>query len=223
MTLTLSVPEFLSQQQDVSTQTYEISLHDPTGQSQGYRRSQDLRPGLNLLIDNYTLQENLVVDTQIPNLPNESYGSEFSFMICGNNTNEQVQGGQNFFELGWSAGGFVEWQAGQQILKLDIHIDPPLYESIVADLAERSAVMNRAIAQQKNYFQIHTNTPTMQVALHQILNCPYQELTRAIYLESKVLELVALRLEQAIIENSNAESKRLKPDDIERIHFCNSV
>ncbi|OKH29098.1 hypothetical protein [Chroogloeocystis siderophila] len=55
----------------------------------------NLRPGLNLLIDNYTLQDELVVDTRIPHA-DESYTSEFSFMICGNNTNEQVDSGQNF-------------------------------------------------------------------------------------------------------------------------------
>jgi AraC-like DNA-binding protein len=222
MTLFLSVPEFLSQQDEL-LQTYEIPLYDPTGQSQGYRRSQDLRPGLNLLIDRYTLQENLIVDTRIPNLPDESHSSEFSFMMCGNNTNEQVDAGQNFLEIGWSSGGFVEWQAGQQILKLDIHIKQPLDESIIADLAERSASISRAFAQQQNYFQIHTITPTMQVVLHQIFNCPYQGLTRAIYLESKVLELVALRLEQAITAHSKPDSKRLKQDDIERIHHAKDI
>ncbi|PIG93369.1 AraC family transcriptional regulator [Gloeocapsopsis sp. IPPAS B-1203] len=223
MTLILSVPEFLNQQQDNSSQNYEILVHDPAGQSQGYRRSQDLRPGLNLLIDNYTLQENLIVDTRVPNLPNESHCSEFSFMICGNNTNEQVYSGQNFLEVGWSAGGFVEWQAGQQILKLDVHINQPLYDSIVVDLAERSVSISRAIAQQQSYFQVNTTTPTMQVVLHQIFNCPYQGLTRAIYLESKVLELVALRLEQAIADNTKSDCKRLNPDDIERIYHAKDI
>lgn len=223
MTLILSVPEFLSQQQDKSTQTYEIPLYDPTGQSQGYRKSQDLRSGLNLLIDNYTLQDDLIVDTRVPNLPDESHGAEFSFTICGDNTNEQVHDGQNFLHIGWGTGGFVEWQAGQQILKLDIHIDQPLYDSIIVDLAEHSATMSQAIAEQQDYLQINTTTPTMQVALHQIFNCPYQELTKAIYLESKVLELVALRLEQAISNNSKSDFKCLKQDDIERIHHAKDI
>jgi len=34
----------------------------------------------------------------------------------------------------------------------------------------------------------------MQTALHQILHCPYQGLTKRIYLESKVWELMALVL-----------------------------
>ncbi|WP_439566637.1 helix-turn-helix transcriptional regulator, partial [Gloeocapsopsis crepidinum] len=124
---------------------------------------------------------------------------------------------------GWSAGGFVEWQAGQQILKLDIHIGQPLYESIVAALAERSVSISRAISQQQHYFQVNTTTPTMQLVLHQIFNCPYQELTRGIYLESKVLELVALRLEQAMTKHSKSDCKRLKPDDIERIHHAKDI
>lgn len=222
MTLILSVPDFLSQQDELP-QTYEIPLYDPTGQSQGYRRSQDLRPGLNLLIDNYTLQENLVVDTRLRNYTDETSGSEFSFMICGNNPGEQIHDGQNFLEVGWTRGGFVEWQAQQQILKLDIHVKPPLYESIIIDLAEHSAAIRQAIAQQRHYLQINPTTPTMQVALYQIFNCPYQGLTRAIYLESKVLELVALRLEQAIIGHSKSDSKRLKPDDIERIHQAKDI
>ncbi|WP_178378004.1 hypothetical protein [Chroogloeocystis siderophila] len=54
--------------------------------------------------------------------------------------------------MGWSSGGFVKWQAEQHMLKLDIHIEQPLYKSIIADLAEHSATMSRAIAQQQNYF-----------------------------------------------------------------------
>jgi AraC family transcriptional activator of pyochelin receptor len=50
--------------------------------------------------------------------------------------------------------------------------------------------------------------------LHQIFNFPYQGLTRAIYLESKVLELVALKLKQAIADNSKSDSKCLKQEDI---------
>lgn len=38
----------------------------------------------------------------------------------------------------------------------------------------------------------------MQVALYQMLNCPYQGGMRNLYLESKALELIALRLETAI-------------------------
>lgn len=44
----------------------------------------------------------------------------------------------------------------------------------------------------------------------QIFNCPYQGLTRQIYLESKVLELVALRLEQAIADNSKSDSNLMR-------------
>jgi len=38
-------------------------------------------------------------------------------------------------------------------------------------------------------------TPAMQTALRQILQCPYQGLTRSLYLEAKSIELIALYLD----------------------------
>lgn len=64
----------------------------------------------------------------------------------------------------------------------------------------------------------------MHLALQQILNCPYKGLTKQIYLESKVLELIALRLEQAIEDNqTQKQSVRLRSDDIERIHHAKDI
>jgi AraC-like DNA-binding protein len=39
-------------------------------------------------------------------------------------------------------------------------------------------------------------TPSMQTALHQILNCPYRGLTRQLFLEGKATELIAYKLAQ---------------------------
>ena len=69
MTLSLSVPEFLSQHPNLARQRkeirqpWEIPLVDISGHSYGYRQEVNLRPGLNVLIDDYTLQEDLVVET----------------------------------------------------------------------------------------------------------------------------------------------------------------
>ena len=64
-------------------------------------------------------------------------------------------------------------------------------------------------------------TAQMQVALQQILQCPYEKITKRIFLESKVLELMALLIEQTqqpkltktCIHNFNSE-------DLERLHYA---
>ena len=65
---------------------------------------------------------------------------------------------------------------------------------------------------------------TMHLALKQLLDCPYQAFTKQLYLESKCLELIALRLEQlAEVENSSVPSHHLQADDIERIHDAKAI
>jgi len=64
----------------------------------------------------------------------------------------------------------------------------------------------------------------MQLVIRQILNCPYQGLMKRIYLESKVMELITLRLEQ-FLQDSRTISPfgSLQTDDIDRIYEAKTL
>jgi AraC-like DNA-binding protein len=64
----------------------------------------------------------------------------------------------------------------------------------------------------------------MQVAIQQILQCPYEGITKRLYLESKVMELLALMVEQEI-EIQRGERCRLvlRLDDVDRIHQAQTI
>ncbi|MBE9058231.1 helix-turn-helix domain-containing protein [Sphaerospermopsis sp. LEGE 08334] len=67
-------------------------------------------------------------------------------------------------------------------------------------------------------------TPTMQTVLSQLLNAPYQGMVQRIYLESKVLELLALQLAQILETEKNSKKViNLKAADIERIHHAREI
>ena len=66
----------------------------------------------------------------------------------------------------------------------------------------------------------------MQLALKQLLNCPYQGLTKQTYLESKCYELVALKLGQLIEPDREALAKTttlLEPEDVARIQQARDI
>jgi AraC-like DNA-binding protein len=64
----------------------------------------------------------------------------------------------------------------------------------------------------------------MEVALQQILNCPYQGMMKRMYLESKVLELMVLLVEEDVAaRQGEKDTFSLKPDDVERIHYAKEV
>jgi AraC-like DNA-binding protein len=72
----------------------------------------------------------------------------------------------------------------------------------------------------KRFYQPLGNVTTqMQQILLGIVNCPFQGLTKRMYLEGKTLELLSLQFSQWLEgEKLSVSSPTLKKDDIERLH-----
>jgi AraC-like DNA-binding protein len=205
---------------------YELQLRDPKGISHGYRRWFHLRPGISLLVEDYKLRENLVVETSANQLTTYL---ELGFSLLGHSSGIDIKSGQNFISLELDTGesNWQEWQAQERILKLDIHIEYSLLESLIFPYLNKLSVNFREIIEKKNneinYCQVGSTTPEMQTILWQILNCPYQALTRQLYLEAKVLELMALRLENLQEFPPLDSTITLKPEQINSIHQARNI
>lgn len=68
-------------------------------------------------------------------------------------------------------------------------------------------------------------TPAMRMAFHQMFNCPYVGTIRDLFLEGKVMELVAHKLEQLRSGHASGarKSSSLRSPDIERIRYAAAV
>jgi AraC family transcriptional regulator, transcriptional activator of the genes for pyochelin and ferripyochelin receptors len=231
MTLIISEADFYQQILQVEAdnnspyQTVEIPLNDPKQLSQGYRCWMDICPGLNLLIDDYTLQEDLIVEVASGEAGSQL---ELSFSLFGDNYDEKTPCGENFFVAHWHSGeaGFFKWLGGSRILKFDIHLDVCFFKTLIADEIEQLPQLIQQVMEiqdEVEYRHLAKTTPTMHNLINQILNCPYQGITRRLYLESKALELIALRLEQIKSDTAKNLPSNLQPDDIERIYYARDI
>lgn len=205
-----------------------VSLQDPQHLSKGYRHWLCLRPGLRLLIQDYQLHDQLVVETVDSN-PKAEF--EFGFNLLGDRQDHYLGPGCNFLALNVETEDDTtfqaQWPANQRVLKVDIHGEPTTLETLIGGRLETlpSAVpaFMKGI-QATDYYQAGAITPAMRLSLQQILNCPYQGLTQQLYLESKCLELIALRLEQVRAEQPKPSRARvLRGDDLERIHQARDI
>ncbi len=196
----------------------------PKGISHGCRSWFNLRPGISLLVEDYKLQENLVIETS-PTQPCTFL--ELGFGIFGNSYDTNLNSGQNFISLDSDTdeSNIKEWLAQERILKIDIHIEYSFFESLVLSYLDtlpdnfQNVIKNVDI----NYFQLGRTTPQMQTVLRQILNCPYQGLTKQLYLEGKVLELMALRLEDLQDNKPLNSTTNLKPEQIDSIYQAKDI
>jgi len=207
-----------SGQQLEPSETTEVCIQEV---GTGYRRWIQLRDTL-LLIQDYQFHQDWLV--QYESGENEL---EFGFQILGGSYAHRCAG-QNFIKDGPADRTMVQEFAQERVLQVDIHLEvsdflnsfasmyagqipPAIYQ-----LVERSRL--------HPYQQVGQTTVAMQLALKQILDCPYQGVTRQIYLQSKCLELIALKLEQlAEDEKSSQQLNDLKQDDIDRIYAAKDI
>ncbi|MES1022647.1 AraC family transcriptional regulator [Gloeocapsa sp. BRSZ] len=74
------------------------------------------------------------------------------------------------------------------------------------------------------YQSLGKMTPAMQVALQQLLHCPFQGIMRRTYLEAKTLELITLQLAQLFNDGTPSyQQVNLKSSDIERIYQARDI
>ncbi|MGD1850107.1 MAG: helix-turn-helix transcriptional regulator [Cyanophyceae cyanobacterium] len=195
-------------------------------------RTVDLRGGLNLSIVEWDLQQNfsLTIDEQMQPMFGFSFcvGGDFLTKISGSDSDLKIN--PHEAHMGLFQGEVKTTNqalAGEQVTLVQLGIDPSLLESL-AGISPDHALhpLNGVFSSTQEGFQwqAQTITPPMAIALHQILQCPYQGLTRRVYLESKTLELIALQLHQLNEDQSSLQpSPNLKPEDIARIYLARDI
>jgi AraC-like DNA-binding protein len=126
---------------------------------------------------------------------------------------------------GWRA--VAEYPARTPVCTVDIYIEPLLLNTFIERQHDQIPTGMRDIlngANEKHYYHASITTPPANMAIHQMLNCPYQCPLKRLYLESKALELISHNLAQFVSPLSTLKNpSALRPDDIERIHYAREI
>ncbi|MEM7062455.1 MAG: AraC family transcriptional regulator [Cyanobacteria bacterium P01_B01_bin.77] len=191
-----------------------------------------LRDGLELSISQLNLGESLRV---VQNTQNYS-ALQLSFCITGEFQGQyrhasaaQCAGpSKNFLSLSQGDVGFVtNYSAQYPISILTINAQPSWIGELLPETLNRET-LGKTIAVQTPQAEIlgtiDWTTPSMLSAVQQILTCPYQGKVRQLYLESKTIELIALKLEQMKQPEVEDDNKiTLKSDDVHRLYQARQI
>jgi len=209
----------------------------PAQLATGYKRDIDLRNGVGFTLHRYQFHQDLIV-TQWPeeetgclefvfNLSSISKYREGPYLTAGQHRLLGVYhpGCQQVVEL-----------AQEPPLAVDIHMQPRIFRQWLGldthaeqlqQLQQLPKDLQRLLAgdTQVALSPIQTITPAMQVALRQILDCPYHGVVKHLYLESKALELLVLWLEQvfSLYGSASVAHQALPSVDLERIHHAQEI
>ena len=208
-----------------SKDAVETVIHYPAQICQGSYRLILLREGVWLRIPHYQLHTE---DVEIVS-PERSHPLEYAFYLSGKVYEQEVitAGQYLFYGSGMAPADVVRDSADETVLEVNVHIEPAALKTF---LGETFDLANSRIAHlirpddQLYYHRYGTTTVAMQTALHQILNCPFEGITKKAYLESKVWELMSLLIDQELrLQDAEPLPNQLKASDIERIHYARDI
>ncbi|QKQ75099.1 helix-turn-helix transcriptional regulator [Nostoc sp. TCL240-02] len=151
---------------------------------------------------------------------------EFGFILAGDGQNfdgQPLKSGEDYIFGGVYPQSNKSVNGAGNLRWVSLCIQPETLLTLVESYGEPLPQdLEKAIAGVPDYFNLRPSliTPAKQIALQQILHCPYQGLTRKMYLESKVLELVSLKLADQVAAPTE---KLLRLQEIDRIHHARDI
>ena len=202
----------------------------------GYDRTIQLRPGLKIKISGAKAKHTFAREIQ----HNASMPLILAFQLAGTYRiwTERIgddyyyeKSGENYLFFLPSTKEIEELPTNQNLERIRIIVEPDILRNFSSNQLHLMPNELKALISNDSpqifHRQVGAITPAMKQALRQIINCPYQGITKQIYLESKALELISLQLTQLIQSQSGIISSCLsgclQPDDIERIHQAKSI
>jgi AraC-like DNA-binding protein len=229
MTITISQADYCDLFTEIKANSSQIDPFDltyayPSQLGQGYSRLIQLRPGLEINIEQYQLHDRAIIQQG-----DRFHPLEMCFQMSGQNCDRDscLDAGQTIF-CGSGLAVAQEWEQFHQqpITSISMHIEPELVMDFWGE-EDRELNVNwdkLLRTEEQPYFVVSGSiTPKMQTALQQILNCPYQGAIARMYLEGKVWELIALQLSQ-MTENGEQQNQHfLKSADRERLERARQI
>ncbi len=212
----------------IQSSVFEQVAQIPEELGQGETRTIQIREGLSMGLINQRPTQSFILDVRHNDL------FELSFLLSGEmevfipGTQERCIARPGVSGLTLTRPGFtIEVPANLNIRIASLLVQPSLIYSFIEDnpgLMPEDLINALNGSQDEIYCHEGAVTPAIQFAIQQIMNCPLQGPLRQIYLESKALELIALRLDQL---NSHGpglnRSKSLSHRDIEKIHYAKEI
>ncbi|HHP7231833.1 MAG TPA: helix-turn-helix transcriptional regulator [Xenococcaceae cyanobacterium] len=238
MTITITQKDYWDfftevEQQSPQVDSTDVSYSYPSQLGTGYYRFIELRSGLELSIEQYQLHDRTIV------LQGDRLHSlEMSFLLSGQNYegDDFIGAGQTIF-CGSGLATAEEWQQfdEQPITSISIHIEPQIVIDFWGeDNSELNIHWQKLFRTSEQPYFVYTGaiTPQMQIALQQILSCPYigaiseagtQGVIARMYLESKVWELMALQLAQITEDRAKSSNYTLKKEERDRLYLAQTI
>ena len=217
----------LSESQDMKDRS-ETYWEWPEDIGNGFISTIIPRPGIIIEIGNFQLRENIAISFSRTN-PSVSLGFNISGTMkrlfdsnAGPTKHLSYTRGQSVLGcLPKNQHSFIKPSAKTRTCYVHIDMESSFLKSLFREQNDQMPSGLRNIiedTEEQLFHQISTTPIAVNMAIQQIINCPYRSSLKRLFLEGKALELISYSLAQPVqSEDTFLRDNELRLDDIERV------
>ncbi|MEM9217844.1 MAG: helix-turn-helix transcriptional regulator [Cyanobacteria bacterium P01_F01_bin.150] len=209
-----------------------ILLTIPPALGHGYMRVIRLSEGLELCVQKFIFKKDVAL--HFNNISQWSTHANLGFCLSGQcsgtftdiQTNLTIGPRKASFCIIPDSAGVTEFTAREHLHTVDIILDSHLLPSLIGqELIQLPQVLQHAIRPDACHPFVHLSDMSNEIAqvLQQIMGCPYHGRIRNVYLEGKVLELVALYFGQFFQRSKPVPFTLLNNENADRLHEARRI
>jgi AraC-like DNA-binding protein len=208
----------------LALEPFEVCHEIPRQLGKGHVRHLEVYPELWVTIEESSYNEDVLVQ-----VPDWHHPLQFVILLSGVVKDDFGQVGGGYTAI--SGGGIQRattfmYPKFQRIVAVDIHMPPELLATFFPGKDGQISPELKMFAKNQDWQTLiyPEMTTAVQSVARQIVNCPYQGITKRMYLQGKVIELMALQLAPILADRARIQaSPRLRTETIDRIYCAQEI
>ncbi|PIG90530.1 AraC family transcriptional regulator [Gloeocapsopsis sp. IPPAS B-1203] len=212
------------QPDDLVLDEYEEFVGSPQALGREFRRVMELSPGLRLTLSDYECSQDWCFKETAHQHPIQLLICLSGFVHC--DIHPSLGGTRGYFSGSGISPAYVETNfSGDRVTFIDIEIEPEVLEPFfLSDRQRHSESIKQLFKGEDWKVSFYPKvTAKMRSLAEQMWNAPYRGAAKRMYLQAKVLELLAMHLDIISDRANQTPYPRLKPETIARLHYAQEI
>lgn len=189
------------------TDTFQSEQRIPAAVGKGYGRRYILNPSMEFFISDTTFYEDITMREEVHESPRYFLAfcleDPFHWWMNGSGKEYEIGCGESYIFSGLSGDNSCTYYAGKRFLGLSLRYDPDVMAGLAVSMGKGNT--RTAPGYGGNGFNAKKFSPNIRLILNDIIHCRYREDIKRIYLEGKALELLAVYLDELILEEGRSD------------------
>ncbi|GAB6087219.1 AraC family transcriptional regulator [Alkaliphilus crotonatoxidans] len=203
-----------------STYSFQKELRLPEETGMGYCKRIILKPSMEINITNVTLKDTVVLGGRVEhNSLAFCLGGLFPWRLEDNKKEFEMESGECYLFSKMEGNGICRYDQGKSFSGINIQLDQQTIASFFQHVGREAAYSSLDGCS----FYKAKYSSAIRLILNEIINCHYRDELKKIYLEGKVLELIAVFLNELIFQREEPTASKLTSSDIEALHRARKI